>query len=61
MFGRWLTTKLLVLVRTRVEARADENVSEAQAEYWLNQRLLLDGTAGDRGVLGLDLLWNRRW
>ncbi len=61
VFGRWLTTKLLVLFRTRVEARVDENVSEAQAEYWLNQRLLLDGTAGDRGVLGLDLLWNRRW
>jgi|GEM_PF-3198795 len=61
VFGRWITSKLLVLLRTRVEARVDENVSEAQAEYWLDQRLLLEGTAGDRGVLGLDLLWNRRW
>ena len=61
VFGRWITRKLLVLYRNRAEARPNENVNEAEAEYWLNQRVLLEGVAGDRGVLGLDLLWTRRW
>lgn len=61
VFGRWFTRKLLVLYRNRAEARPNENVNEAEAEYWLNQRVLLEGVAGDRGVLGLDLLWTRRW
>jgi hypothetical protein len=59
--GRWLTSRLLLLVRTRVDARADQNSSEAEAQYWLGQRLSIEGSAGNRGVLGLDLLWNRRW
>ena len=61
VLGRWITQRALLLFRTRVEARADENVSEAELQYWLSQRLLLEGSYGDRGVLGGDLLWNRRW
>ncbi len=61
VFGRWITRKLLVLYRNRAEARPDQNVNEAEAEYWLDQRVLVEGVAGDRGVLGLDLLWTRRW
>ncbi|MBK7073031.1 MAG: translocation/assembly module TamB domain-containing protein [Myxococcales bacterium] len=61
VLGRWLTSRLLLLVRTRVDARVDQNSSEAEAQYWLGPRLLIEGTAGNRGVLGLDLLWNRRW
>jgi len=61
VFGRWITRKLLVLYRNRADPRPTENVNEAEAEYWINRRVLLEGVAGDRGVLGLDLLWTRRW
>ena len=61
LFGRWLTRRLLVLYRNRAEARVDENVNEAEVEYWLGRRVLLEGVAGDRGILGADLLWTRRW
>jgi hypothetical protein len=61
VFGRWLTRRLLVLYRNRAEARVDENVNEAEVEYWLGRRVLLEGVAGDRGILGADLLWTRRW
>jgi len=61
VFGRWITRRLLVLVRNRGEALANENVTEAEAEYWITPRLVVDGVAGDRTVLGLDLLWTRRW
>lgn len=61
VFGRWLTRRLLVLYRNRTEARTDENVNEAEVEYWLGRRVLVEGVAGDRGILGADLLWTRRW
>jgi hypothetical protein len=44
-----------------LDARYDENTSEAQAEYWLAHHIVLDGSAGDRGVVGFDLVWTRRW
>ncbi len=59
--GRWVTSTVLLLLRTRFEPRPDENANEAEVEMWLNPRLLFEGVAGDRGVLGADLLWNRRW
>ena len=59
--GRWITSEILLLLRTRIDPRPDENANEAEVELWLNPRLLFEGTAGDRGVLGADLLWNRRW
>ena len=61
VFGRWITRRLLVLYRSRTEARVDENVNEAEIEYWLGRRVLFEGVAGDRGILGADLLWTRRW
>lgn len=61
VFGRWITRRLLVLYRNRAEARPDENVNEAEVEYWLGRRVLVEGVAGDRGILGADLLWTRRW
>ncbi|MBZ0232075.1 MAG: translocation/assembly module TamB, partial [Deltaproteobacteria bacterium] len=61
VFGHWLTRRLLVLYRNRTEARVDENVNEAEIEYWLGRRVLFEGVAGDRGILGADLLWTRRW
>ena len=59
--GRWLTKTTLLLLRTRIDPRPDENLNEAEIERWLNARLLLETVAGDRGVLGADLLWNKRW
>jgi hypothetical protein len=59
--GKWLTRRLYVEYRQRVDARYDENQSEAEAEYWLARHFVLNGTAGDRGVVGFDLVWTRRW
>lgn len=59
--GRWITEKLLLLMRNRTSPRPLENGTEGELQYWLSRGLLLDGVAGDRGTFGLDLLWNRRW
>lgn len=59
--GRWITEKLLLLLRSRSDPRPLENSTEAELQYLLRRDLLLDGVAGDRGTFGLDLLWNRRW
>lgn len=59
--GRWITEKLLLLLRSRSDPRPLENSAEAELQYLLRRDLLLDGVAGDRGTFGLDLLWNRRW
>jgi autotransporter translocation and assembly factor TamB len=59
--GKWLTDKLFLAYRRRLEARPGKNSGEAELEYWLNRNILAEGVAGDRGVHGLDLLWIRRW
>src|SRR5262249_1271070 len=59
--GKWISAKLFVQYRQRVDGRFDENASEAEVEYWLGRRVVIDGTAGDRGVDGVDLIWTRRW
>ena len=59
--GRWVTSKLLVLGRRRVDPAADQNASEAELRYWLARRVLLEAIGGDRGAFGLNLVWNRRW
>ena len=59
--GTWLTRSLFVSYRRRFEARADENTGEAEAEYWLTRRVMVEGTLGDRGYSGLDLLWRKRY
>jgi uncharacterized protein involved in outer membrane biogenesis len=59
--GTWVTRSLFVGYRRRLEARPDENANEAEAEYWLSRRVLIEGTTGDRGVSGVDLLWRKRY
>jgi hypothetical protein len=59
--GTWLTHELFLAYRQHLEARTDENAGQAEIEYWLRRRLVLEGTIGDRGYDGLDLLWRRRW
>jgi autotransporter translocation and assembly factor TamB len=59
--GKWVSRKLFVSYRQRVDGRYDENSSEASAEYWLWQRVVVEGSAGDRGVDDLDIVWTKRW
>lgn len=59
--GSWVTRSLFVAYRRRLEARPDENTGEAEAEYWLSRRVMLEGVLGDRGISGLDLLWRKRY
>ncbi len=60
--GKWVTRKLFVAYRRRLESpRPDQNAGEAELQYWLGRNLLLQGSVGDRGVHGIDLLWLRRW
>jgi TamB, inner membrane protein subunit of TAM complex len=59
--GTWLTRSLFVAYRHRIDARADENTGEAEAEYWVTRRVMVEGTLGDRGYSGLDLLWRKRY
>ncbi|MGE0400064.1 MAG: translocation/assembly module TamB domain-containing protein [Kofleriaceae bacterium] len=59
--GTWLTRSLFLAYRRRLDARPDENANEAQAEYWLSRRVMLEASTGDRAVSGLDLLWRKRY
>jgi translocation and assembly module TamB len=59
--GKWLTHTLFLAYRQHLEVRPDENTVEGNAEYYIRPRLMLLGTAGDRGYDGLDLLWRKRW
>jgi translocation and assembly module TamB len=59
--GTWITHDLFLAYRRRLDARPDENAGEGEIEYWLQRRLSLTGTVGDRGYHGIDLLWRRRW
>ena len=61
LVGTWITQTLFLAYRQRIEARPDENTGEGEVEYWIRRRLVLEGTIGDRGYNGLDLLWRRRW
>ena len=59
--GTWITHTLFFAYREHISARPDENAGEAEVEYWIRRRLMVQGTVGDRGYDGVDLLWRRRW
>jgi autotransporter translocation and assembly factor TamB len=59
--GTWIGHSLFLAYRQHLEARQDENLGEGEVEYWLSRRVMLEGTAGDRGYNGLDLLWRKRY
>ena len=59
--GSWLTHTLFLAYREHLDVRPDENESEGDVEYYIKPRVVLQGTAGDRGYDGLDLLWRKRW
>jgi autotransporter translocation and assembly factor TamB len=60
--GTWINSSLFVAYRQHLESRAqaNENLSEAEVEYWLTRRLVVQGTAGP-SVNGVDLLWRKRY
>jgi autotransporter translocation and assembly factor TamB len=59
--GTWITDTLFLAYRRNLEARPDENAGQAEVQYWIRRRLVVEGVVGDRGVSGVDLLWRRRW
>ncbi len=59
--GTWISRSLFVAVRQHLQSRVDQNLSEAEIEYWLSRRLSVQGTSGDRGYTGVDLLWRKRY
>ncbi len=59
--GTWVSHTLFLAFRQHLESRPDENSGEATAEYWLTKRLEVEGTAGDRGYDGIDLIWRKRF
>jgi autotransporter translocation and assembly factor TamB len=59
--GTWVTRSLFLAYRRHLAARYDENTGEGQLEYWLSRRVSVEGTAGDRGYAGVDLLWRKRY
>ncbi len=59
--GSWITQKLFIAYRQRVGARVDENNGEAEVEYYLTRRLVVEGIVGDKNRNGIDLLWRKRY
>jgi hypothetical protein len=59
--GKWWSRRLYTEYRQHVDARPDENAGEGVFEYYFKRDVFLQGTAGDRGYDGADLLWRHRW
>jgi len=59
--GTWLTRSLFLAYRRRLETRPDENTGEAEIQFWISRRVMLEGSVGDRGYSGVDLLWRKRY
>jgi hypothetical protein len=59
--GKWLSRRLFVAYRRRLDARTDQNAGEGEVEYWLRPDILVEATVGDRGHHDADLLWLKRW
>ena len=59
--GSWLTHALFIAYRRHLAARSDENADEGLVEYWLGRRISVEGTVGDHGHDGIDLLWRKRY
>ncbi len=59
--GKWLAPRLYVAYRRRLEPGTERNAGEAELEYWLSPRVVIEAIVGDRGHHDLDLTWVRRW
>jgi translocation and assembly module TamB len=59
--GKWLTTDLFLGYIYRMNAPDEKNLNEAQIEYRLGRRWLLEAFFGDRGVAGADVIWSKKY
>ncbi|HEY0193383.1 MAG TPA: translocation/assembly module TamB domain-containing protein, partial [Kofleriaceae bacterium] len=59
--GTWVSRSFFLSYRQHLEARPDENTGEGSLEYWITRRLMVEGTAGDKGYNGIDLLWRKHY
>src|SRR5262249_29379623 len=59
--GKWLTDTVFLGYRARVNAPENENANEADVEWRLGRRWLLDAFFGDRGVGSADVLWSKKF
>jgi hypothetical protein len=59
--GTRIFEHLFISYRRRLQPRVDENTGDVDVQLRMGDRLLFEGTAGDRVVLGADLLWRHRW
>ena len=59
--GKWISSKLFLAYKYRLEARADENGNEGSLEYWFRENLVLEGFVGDEGYYDASLVFVRRY
>jgi len=59
--GTWINSSLFLAYRQHLESRPDENTGEGELEYWLSRQVVIQGTAGNRGYDGVDLIWRKRY
>jgi len=59
--GKWITEALFLGYIYRMNAPDDKNLNEANIEYRLSRRWLLEAFFGDRGVAGADLIWSKKY
>ena len=58
---KWLNENLFLGYIYRMNAPEEKNLNEAQAEYRLGRRWLLEAFFGDRGVAGADIIWSKKY
>ncbi len=59
--GKWLSQRLYLAYRQRLQPRPDENTGDAQVQVRIGREILFQATGGDRGYVDADLLWRHRW
>ncbi len=59
--GKWITDNVFIAYRHRRGTDEDENVNEASFEYRLGRDWVIEGSYGDSGKGGVDILWVKRF
>ncbi len=59
--GTWLTRKLFLSYKRKINARPDESKGDIQLEYDWTRNWSIEATGGDLNYYGGDLLWRKRW
>ncbi len=59
--GHWINRHLYVAAQSHIDVRPDENANEAVGEYHFQGNTLIQGSYGDRGYSGLDLVHRWHW